>query len=50
MVAKGGVVEDLCERSGTKWGGQISPSTAPLESESSYLEVDMLQNLQIWNN
>jgi hypothetical protein len=29
VVAEGGVVEDPCETLGTKWAGQISPSTAP---------------------
>jgi hypothetical protein len=47
VVAEGGVVEDP----GTKWGGQTSPSTAPPpEPGWSYLEVDVLQNLQIGND
>jgi hypothetical protein len=37
MVAEGGVVEDPCERTGAKWVGQISPSTAPPESGLSSL-------------
>jgi hypothetical protein len=50
LVAEGVVVEDPCEMSGTKWGCEISPSTAaPPEPGWSYLEFDVLQNLQIGN-
>jgi hypothetical protein len=50
IIPEGGVVEHPCERLGTIWGGQISPSSAPIVFGSSYLEADVLQNLQIKND
>jgi hypothetical protein len=49
VVSEGGVVEDPYERLGTKWGGQILTGSCSSRVWIEFLEVNLLQILQIRN-